>query len=111
MIKLLIFKHTLTHDIDKTFNFTVDGGWTPWIPGQCSKTCGTGTEVMTRTCNNPPPSSGGRPCVGSFEKRVICQIKSCTLSKFYSLLRIGLRMTATDMPLSKILPVYSLLDM
>ena len=43
---------------------TVDGGWTDWIPGSCSVTCGRGTVWSTRTCTNPRPANGGKDCVG-----------------------------------------------
>ena len=43
---------------------TVDGGWSDWIPGSCSVTCGSGTVWSTRECNNPKPANGGKNCVG-----------------------------------------------
>ncbi|XP_065183969.1 SCO-spondin-like [Sycon ciliatum] len=45
---------------------SVDGGWSDWLPlvVGCSKTCGDGQRVMFRTCTNPVPSNGGRPCDG-----------------------------------------------
>jgi hypothetical protein len=33
----------------------IDGGWSGWTYGTCSKSCGTGTQSMTRTCTNPAP--------------------------------------------------------
>ncbi|XP_041376994.1 hemicentin-1-like [Gigantopelta aegis] len=49
----------------------VDGGWSDWgqweIIVDCSVTCGSGerTYQLTRKCNNPRPSNGGRDCVGT----------------------------------------------
>ena len=43
----------------------MDGGWGPWRIGQCSVTCGIGYLFRTRECNNPPPATGGKSCVGS----------------------------------------------
>ena len=43
---------------------TVNGGWSDWIPGNCSVTCGNGTVLSTRTCNNPRPANGGKDCIG-----------------------------------------------
>ena len=48
----------------------VDGGWSDWknpVPvSDCSVTCGSGTRDfrLSRTCDNPPPSNGGKPCAG-----------------------------------------------
>ena len=45
-------------------NYVVDGGWSTWRLGPCSKTCGGGTQNYTRLCNNPVPSCGGNDCPG-----------------------------------------------
>ncbi|KAK3710396.1 hypothetical protein QZH41_012332, partial [Actinostola sp. cb2023] len=46
----------------------VNGGWTKWSKwSPPSKTCGgivIHGRYRTRTCTNPPPSNGGRYCVG-----------------------------------------------
>ena len=42
----------------------VDGGWSSWRLGPCSKTCGGGTQNYTRVCDNPKPSCGGKKCDG-----------------------------------------------
>ena len=42
----------------------VDGGWSTWRLGPCSKTCGGGIQNYTRLCDNPKPSCGGRKCKG-----------------------------------------------
>ncbi|KAL3886627.1 hypothetical protein ACJMK2_026608 [Sinanodonta woodiana] len=45
----------------------VDGQWSLWTTWSiCSKTCGTGgTRFRQRTCDNPPPSVGGKDCAQS----------------------------------------------
>ena len=43
--------------------FIVDGQWSDWVT-ECSKTCGGGTWSITRQCNNPEPSCGGKQCEG-----------------------------------------------
>lgn len=50
----------------------VNGGWSDW--GNCSASCGGGTQ--TRTCTNPPPANGGNNCSGSSSEA--CNTKSCT---------------------------------
>ena len=42
----------------------VDGGWSSWTYGPCSKTCDGGIQNYTRVCDNPKPSCGGKECVG-----------------------------------------------
>ena len=48
----------------------VDGGWSDWknpVPvTDCSVTCGSGTRNfrLSRTCDSPPPSNGGKRCAG-----------------------------------------------
>ena len=42
----------------------IDGGYTDWSASKCSVTCGGGTQILTRTCTNPPPSNGGKNCSG-----------------------------------------------
>jgi len=49
----------------------VDGQWSDW--GQCSATCGGGTQ--TRTCTNPAPLNGGLDCVGDASQA--CNTQAC----------------------------------
>ena len=43
----------------------VDGDWTMFSAwSDCSVTCGIGTQVRTRICENPRSQNGGKPCVG-----------------------------------------------
>ncbi|GAA55160.1 hemicentin-1 [Clonorchis sinensis] len=44
----------------------ISGSWSPWSPwSECSAACGTGgTQSRERTCDNPPPTNGGRACPG-----------------------------------------------
>ncbi|XP_062514389.1 A disintegrin and metalloproteinase with thrombospondin motifs 18-like [Corticium candelabrum] len=56
----------------------VNGGWSKWeVSGDCSKTCGSGIGVETRTCTNPKPSNGGKRCVGVAQRQVCCNTKTC----------------------------------
>ncbi|KAM3940610.1 complement component C9 [Leptodactylus fuscus] len=47
----------------------VDGGWSCW---KSSPTCINDEETRTRTCNNPVPQHGGRPCTGETTRKVPC---------------------------------------
>ncbi|XP_019636987.1 PREDICTED: SCO-spondin-like [Branchiostoma belcheri] len=40
----------------------IDGGWSDWVDGECSKSCGHGLMTQTRACNNPEPAHGGDEC-------------------------------------------------
>ncbi|XP_078585812.1 coadhesin-like [Branchiostoma floridae x Branchiostoma japonicum] len=55
----------------------IDGGWSEWVDGDCSVTCGVGEQTQSRTCNNPEPANGGAECTledgttGRAEERVV----------------------------------------
>lgn len=56
----------------------VNGGWSSFGPwGQCSATCGGGTQERSRTCTNPPPSGGGAQCVGPSKETQACNTHEC----------------------------------
>lgn len=43
----------------------VGGAWSKWTEWtSCSKSCGTGHQARSKTCNNPAPSNGGDHCAG-----------------------------------------------
>ena len=44
--------------------------WSDWIEGECSVTCGTGTRVDTRTCQQVN-------CVGDDTRTSQCQKPKC----------------------------------
>ena len=55
----------------------VDGGWSTWRVGPCSKTCGGGTQEYIRVCDNPTPACGGKQCVGSSSYSANCNPVCC----------------------------------
>ena len=57
--------------------FPVDGGWSSWITGPCSKTCGGGMQTKTRVCDNPKRSCGGKQCEGSSTDSIKCNDFCC----------------------------------
>ena len=56
----------------------VNGGWSNWMPyTKCSKSCGSGSQVSTRTCDNPAPAHGGMECSGLAERTRECNTNPC----------------------------------
>ncbi|KAL9951960.1 hypothetical protein ACROYT_G044721 [Oculina patagonica] len=64
----------------------IDGGYTDWSESECSVTCGGGTQTLTRTCTNPPPSNGGKDCseLGPAEKTQECNTQPCPIDGGYT---------------------------
>ena len=58
-------------------NFVVDGRWSSWRYGLCSRTCGRGIQALTRKCDNPVPSCGGNNCPGLSVDTTPCNIHCC----------------------------------
>ena len=51
----------------------MDGNWAAWKAwGRCSRTCGGGTQVRSRTCTNPPPAFRGLRCPGKSTETQSC---------------------------------------
>lgn len=56
-----------------THECPIDGGYTQWSEyGPCSVTCGEGVKTRRRTCSNPPPNKGGKPCTDPAEEYTQC---------------------------------------
>ncbi|XP_078681175.1 cartilage intermediate layer protein 2-like [Branchiostoma floridae x Branchiostoma belcheri] len=56
----------------------VDGMWSTWMAwSACSQSCGGGTQVRQRECDNPTPAAGGTSCVGSQQQTRQCSTWSC----------------------------------
>ncbi|XP_035660158.1 coadhesin-like [Branchiostoma floridae] len=69
----------------------IDGGWSEWVDGDCSVTCGVGEQTQSRTCNNPEPANGGAECVledgttGRTEERTVpCDQGPCPIDGGWS---------------------------
>ena len=77
--------------------FVVNGGWTAFTQvGTCSQTCGEGGVIRTtRMCTNPPPSCGGRDCMGDMEVMINCSQPQCPMPGIMSLVYLVYRYTVT----------------
>ena len=59
-------------------SLTVNGGWNSWGSWtSCTATCGGGTKYRSRSCTNPSPSNGGKPCHGSSRDKPTCNTNGC----------------------------------
>ncbi|XP_063688735.1 uncharacterized protein LOC134821851 [Bolinopsis microptera] len=64
---------------------SVDGGWSDYSDwGACSAGCGKGTQTRSKTCNNPPPASGGKDCGGEAVESKDCMIAECPVDGGWS---------------------------
>ncbi|XP_050293147.1 A disintegrin and metalloproteinase with thrombospondin motifs 7-like [Anthonomus grandis grandis] len=56
----------------------IDGGWGEWSSwSECSRTCGSGVSIMSRECDHPTPTAGGKFCVGERKRYRICNTDPC----------------------------------
>ena len=54
----------------------VDCGWTPWIIGACSKSCGGGIRTRIRTVKVAAQHGGGE-CEGAKSIEEWCNVQDC----------------------------------
>ena len=59
------------------YTYIVDGGWSNWSVGNCSKLCDGGVKMKTRSCSSPTPSCGGNSCTGKTIEAVDCNTMPC----------------------------------
>lgn len=60
------------------FDVAVHGNWSEWGEfGECSVSCGKGTQTRFRACDNPPAAYGGRDCIGESEDIRPCNDFPC----------------------------------
>ncbi|XP_031569460.1 uncharacterized protein LOC116303960 [Actinia tenebrosa] len=63
----------------------VDGGFSDYAAwGDCSRSCGGGFQLKYRTCTNPAPQYGGKPCVGTLVEAQACNDKCCPVDGQWS---------------------------
>ncbi|EDS27273.1 adamts-20 [Culex quinquefasciatus] len=55
-----------------------DGRWSRWSSfNECSRRCGTGVQISTRDCDTPPPTKGGKYCIGMRMRYQKCNTHDC----------------------------------
>ena len=60
------------------YYFAVDGMWGDWEEwSDCSLTCGDGTQMRERNCDNPARAFGGNDCMGEDEESQSCNKAAC----------------------------------
>ncbi|XP_069105026.1 SCO-spondin-like isoform X1 [Argopecten irradians] len=68
-----------------TQSCAVHGQWASWGGyGGCSRTCGGGEKVRTRTCTNPAPAHGGNDCPNSNRDSASCNTNACPIDGSWS---------------------------
>ncbi|XP_067949186.1 adhesion G protein-coupled receptor B2-like [Watersipora subatra] len=59
-------------------NCPINGGYTQWSQWTtCPVTCGTGSQIRSRSCTMPPPQFGGADCAGGATESRSCILGSC----------------------------------
>ncbi|EAT36338.1 AAEL011566-PA [Aedes aegypti] len=65
----------------------INGGWGTWSKwSNCSLDCVTeytglkSIRYRNRKCDSPPPSLGGKPCVGEEYEEEVCSVKFCSIN-------------------------------
>lgn len=67
------------------FSCPVDGGFAEWNGwSHCTRSCGGGIKTRNRTCDNPRPQHGGKPCIGHFIDYLNCNIQLCPIDGGFS---------------------------
>ncbi|XP_065934945.1 uncharacterized protein [Magallana gigas] len=58
------------------------GDWTTW--SQCSNSCGGGSKLRLRRCDNPLPQNGGKQCNGINEDHLQCNTQPCPVDGHFN---------------------------
>ena len=76
-LQLIAEKPIIISTLYKSLCYIVDGGWSSWTYGPCSKTCGRGTQTLTRRCDSPTPYCDGKDCSGLRITQNTCINRCC----------------------------------
>lgn len=64
----------------------IDGDWASWSAWtSCSFTCGGGHKFRNRSCTDPAPQFGGKPCLNFSSHRMACNTKPCPVNGNWTL--------------------------
>ncbi|CAG2233608.1 unnamed protein product [Mytilus edulis] len=67
------------------------GSWSCWEDdGHCSTSCGNGTQIRRRRCDNPMSTNDRDECPGENVTKVLCNIKECPVYKWGHLKELNL---------------------
>ena len=56
----------------------MNGNWSDWSNWtDCTQPCGGGIQQRNRTCDNPPPDSGGQFCPREPDEEQDCNLNPC----------------------------------
>ena len=64
----------------KKYLLPVNGGYSKWSEyGECSASCGGGSQSRSRSCDNPAPAHGGKDCkdLGAATESRPCNTHPC----------------------------------
>ena len=76
--------YSVSGDCSDSGKNAIDGAWSGYTYGTCSKSCGTGTQSMTRACDSPAPFNGGADCAGSTTSSQNCNTHACAVDGTWS---------------------------
>merc|ERR1719317_546579 len=87
LLELLLSDSTTTTTTTRstTTASIVNGGWGSWGSwSACSRTCGSGTQSRTRSCDSPAPANGGDQCPGTNITTTTCNTQCCSVDGIWS---------------------------
>ena len=69
---------TTEESMMSAYLLVLDGQWSDWDRwSACTVTCGNGTKLRSRRCDDPEPLNGGRNCTGKSEETAECATWIC----------------------------------
>ena len=82
MLGLIFFVFSFnSENSDETLIFFLETKWGEWNCQECSNSCGGGTQVCTRVCENGEAGDPG--CEGSSTKSESCNEQDCPGKKLF----------------------------
>ena len=76
--KAATMESTTEESMMSAYLLMLDGQWSDWDSwSACTVTCGNGTKLRSRRCDDPEPLNGGRNCTGKSEETAECATWNC----------------------------------